>query len=86
MQPLVIHPRRSQSDIDAKRIDQIYAFADALKAADKALAAISYGKRPSFDELADKPTYLGDMGDLAKQITVIADAWQDEIDNAPEEN
>lgn len=82
MQPVFIHPRRTESDVAT--VESIYAFADALKGADKALAAIPYGKRPSFDELADKPTYLSDLGDLAKQISAIADAWQGDIDNAPE--
>ena len=79
MQPLIIHPRRS--DEPTAIIEAIYQLADALKAADKALDGVPLC-RSDLDALLDKPLYLGDMHALSKTIRTIADAWQNEIDIA----
>lgn len=71
------HP--NQTDRDAAQVALMFQLADQLKAAEKTLGLIQTG-RATFDTLADKPTYLGDMSDLANEIEVIADIWQEELD------
>lgn len=73
-----------QSDTDAVQVSRLYDYANALKATEKALAHIACGRNAELDALLDRPTYLGDLADVAVKINAIADAMQDEIDASAE--
>lgn len=66
----------------ARECGKLYDFAELLLKADRVLGTIRT-PRPAFDALCDKPTYLGDLGPLSREIKALADAWQDEIDGEP---
>lgn len=65
---------------DAQIVDYVYGFADALKAANDALAGIPVGKRAALDALLDTSVYPGDLDLLAKKLNAVADEWQSEIE------
>lgn len=70
---------RSQSDRDAAQAALMFTFADQLKAAAKTLDRINLA-RPAFDALMDRQVYPGELDVFAREIEVIADIWQGEID------
>lgn len=72
---------RDDARAAAREVGRLYAFADALKAANRALNETSYGLRPEFDSYADDLS-LGDLDTWAREVKAIADRWQDEIDEA----
>lgn len=67
---------------DTKAVEAVYAAADAVIAAYKAVNAIPFGLRHELDTLLDGPVFPGDLDALAKKLTALADDWQDDIDNA----
>ena len=73
-----------QSDTDAVLVGRLYDYANALKATEKALAEVACGRNAELDALLDRPTYLGDLADVAIKINAIADAWQDRLDATEE--
>jgi hypothetical protein len=78
MQPLVIHRRRSNEPTAI--IEAIYQFADALKAAQKAMDEIPCPSRADLDELLDSAVERGDYDSLSKKVYAIAEHWQGLID------
>lgn len=75
---------QSQHFGDASEVSLMFQLADQLKAADKTLGLIKLG-RATFDTLMDRQVYPSDLSALAREIEVIADCWQGEIDAAPAE-
>ena len=73
-----------QSATDAVQVGRLYDYAEALKAANEALAHVACGRKAEVDFLLDLPTYHGDLADVAAKIEAIASAWQDQIDAAEE--
>ena len=69
---------------EAEAIDQLYEYADALKATEKLLSRIRLGRFADLDALLDQPTYVGDLSLLAAKINGIADAAQDKLCEAEE--
>lgn len=69
----------TQSDRDAAQVALMFTFADQLKAAAKTLDRLKLG-RPTFDAIMDRQVYPGELDVLAREIEVIADIWQGEID------
>jgi hypothetical protein len=65
---------------ESYQADLVYKAADAVLAAYKAVNAIPFNKRPTLDVLLDGAVYPGDLDTLAKQLKLLADEWQDEID------
>lgn len=64
----------------AYHCDLVYAAAEAVQAAYKAVNLIPFDKRPALDTLLNGKIYPGDLDALAKQLKAHADQWQDELD------
>ena len=67
---------------NTQAVETVYKAADAAIAAYKALNDIPFGRRAELDTLLDGPVFPGDLDVLAKKLNALADAWQDDIDNA----
>lgn len=67
---------------ESQGAEAVYAAADAVLAAYKAVNCVPFNKRPALDALLDGPVYPGDLDTLAKKLRALADEWQREIDRA----
>lgn len=65
---------------ESQSAELVYAAADAVLAAYKAVNRIPFNKRPALDALLDGPVYPGDLDTLAKTLRAMADEWQGELD------